>query len=109
MADHYELLGVSRDATAEDIKKAYRRLARQHHPDVNPGDPAAETRFKEITVAYEVLSDPERRARYDRFGSDGEPSPGFGTGGLGDIFDAFFGGQSPFGGGPQQRVGPSSS
>lgn len=107
MADHYELLGVSRDASTEDIKRAYRRLARQHHPDVNPGDAAAETRFKEITVAYEVLSDPQRRARYDRYGTDGEPPPGFGAGGgLGDIFDAFFGGQSPFGGGREPRVGP---
>ena len=113
MSDHYELLGVSRDATSDDIKKAYRRLARQHHPDVNPGDVAAETRFKEVTVAYEVLSDPDRRARYDRYGSDSEQAAftnanfnGFG-GGIGDLFDAFFGGQSPFGTGrDQQRSGP---
>ncbi|MPY95118.1 MAG: molecular chaperone DnaJ [Acidimicrobiia bacterium] len=112
MADHYALLGVSRDASPDDIKKAYRRLARQHHPDVNPGEPGAETRFREITIAYEVLSDPQRRARYDRYGTDEEPAAfsnfngGFG-GGIGDLFDAFFGGQSPFGGGGRdQRAGP---
>src|SRR5436190_10168966 len=102
--DYYELLGVRRGASAEDIKRAYRKLARELHPDVNPDDPAAEARFKEITVAYETLSDPERRQRYDLFGPDraaatagGDPF-GFG-GGLGDIFDAFFGGGSGFGGG----------
>ncbi len=102
-ADYYEVLGVSRDADLEAIKKAYRRLARQYHPDANPGDPDAEARFKEIAVAYETLSDPERRRRYDLYGPDGAPTvdAGFG-GGLGDIFEMFFGG-SPFGG----RSGPS--
>ena len=67
-SDYYELLGVSRDASEADIKRAYRKLARQHHPDANPDDPEAEARFKEIAVAYETLSDPQRRAHYDRFG-----------------------------------------
>jgi molecular chaperone DnaJ len=97
VADHYAALGVSRDASADEIKKAYRRLARELHPDATPGDAAAEARFKEVAHAYEVLCDPERRARYDRFGTDepgggGDPF-GFGDGGgLGDIFNAFFGG-----------------
>jgi molecular chaperone DnaJ len=98
--DHYEVLGIGRVATAEEIKRAYRRLARELHPDTNP-DPGAETQFKEVAHAYEVLSDPERRQRYDTYGDDEVPggaSNGFGFGGLGDIFDAFFGG-SPFGGG----------
>ena len=69
--DHYEVLGVGRDAPADEIKRAYRRLAREQHPDTNPGDPGAEARFKEATAAYEALSDPQRRARYDRFGHDG--------------------------------------
>jgi len=97
--DHYEVLGVGRDATADEVKKAYRRLARELHPDANPGDPEAEGRFKEATAAYEALSDPERRARYDRFGHDGATSSIAGDpfGGLGDLFDTFFGGG--FGGG----------
>jgi len=107
--DYYELLGVSRTATQAEIKKAYRATARKLHPDVNP-DPDAETRFKELTKAHETLSDPQRRARYDQFGPDGGNLGGagaspFGTGGIGDIFDAFFGqGQSGFGGG--QSSGP---
>jgi molecular chaperone DnaJ len=99
MADLYETLGLRPDAAPEDIKRAYRARAREHHPDAG-GD--AE-RFKEVTHAYEVLSDPERRARYDRFGDDGTPSTrgagdpfGFG-GGIGDVIDAFFG--SGFAGG----------
>ena len=100
MADLYETLGVPRDATDEEIKRAYRKLARSHHPDANPDDPSAESRFKEVAGAYEVLSDPERRSRYDRFGTD-DPNAArmadpFG-GGLGDIFSAFFGQGSPFG------------
>ncbi len=109
-ADFYELLGVGRDATEDDLKKAFRRLARQYHPDANPDDAEAEARFKEIALAYETLSDPQKRAHYDRFGT----APGTGSGGdpfsgmnLGDIFDAFFGG-SPFGGTTtgRSRTGP---
>jgi len=69
VADHYEILGVGRDASADDIKRAYRRLARELHPDTNP-DPGAEARFKDVAHAYEVLSDPERRQRYDAYGDD---------------------------------------
>ena len=68
MADYYDILNVSRDADEKEIRRAYRRLARQHHPDVNPGDDDAAERFKEINGAYEVLSDPDKRARYDRYG-----------------------------------------
>ncbi len=103
MADLYELLEVSRDATAEEIKKSYRRLARESHPDANPDDPAAETRFKELSAAYEVLCDPGKRERYDRFGNvegvDLSDPFGSGAGGLGDLFDSFFGASNPFGGG----------
>ncbi len=104
--DHYETLGVQRDATDEEIKRAYKKLARTYHPDLNPGDDGAESRFKEIGAAYEVLSDSDRRSRYDRFGTD---APGAGDpfgGGLGDIFEAFFGGGSVFGRGGQARSGP---
>ena len=106
MADHYETLGVSRDASADEIKRAYRRLARQLHPDANPDDPAAEARFKEVAIAYETLSDPQRRQQYDMFGDAG-PQGGspFGAGGLGDIFDMFFNGGSPFGGAPSGPTG----
>ena len=88
MADHYETLGVARDASADDIKKAYRRLARELHPDVNPSSEAAE-RFKQVTHAYDVLSDPNQRQQYDLGGSGGM---GGGFGGFGDIFETFFGG-----------------
>ena len=89
--DYYELLGISRSATGEDVKKAYRKLALQYHPDRNPDDPEAEQYFKEVTEAYEVLSDENKRAAYDRFGHAGVSNNGqqdFGGGGE-DIFDAF--------------------
>jgi molecular chaperone DnaJ len=92
-SDHYATLGVARDAAPEEIKKAYRRLARQYHPDANRSDPQAEDRFKEITRAYEVLADPSKRRRYDMFGDEREAAVGWGDfGGVSDIFDAFFGG-----------------
>lgn len=113
-SDFYAVLGIQRDATDDEIKKAYRRLAREHHPDANPDNPDAEERFKEIQLAYEVLKDPEKRERYDRYGIDGLRGAGmgggggedpFGFGGLGDLFEAFFGGSSVFGGAtrPAQR------
>jgi molecular chaperone DnaJ len=95
--DYYEVLGVTRDASNEDIKKAFRKLAFQYHPDRNRDDGASE-KFKEINEAYEVLSDADKRASYDRFGHNGPESifgrgfEGFNMGGFGDIFEAFFGG-----------------
>ena len=99
--DPYEVLGVARDAGDADVKKAFRGLARELHPDVNRHDPEAEEKFKEAAEAYEILSDPERRATYDRYGFEGLDSRGFdsathGFGSFADIFDAFFGGD-PFG------------
>lgn len=112
-ADYYAQLGVEPNATEDEIKRAYRRLARELHPDANGGDARAEERFKEVTFAYEVLRDPERRRRYDMFGPEAVRGTGAGTGGggggfgnaesvfgagLGDLFDSFFGG-NPFGSG----------
>src|SRR3954447_7455342 len=95
--DPYEVLGVPRDADETQIKKAFRKLARELHPDVNKNDPDAEEKFKEAAEAYEILSDAERRATYDRYGHDGLRSGGFspnfeGFGSISDLFDAFFGG-----------------
>ncbi len=112
VTDHYEVLGVGRNATEAEIKKAYRSLARQYHPDANPDDADAESRFKDVANAYEVLGDPDRRARYDRFGDDGLGGQGAGPGAgpfganLGDIFESFFGGGSPFGAGSARPGGP---
>src|SRR5580698_605334 len=97
--DYYDILGVAPDASGEEIKRAYRALARQHHPDVAHDKSKAEHRFKEINEAYEVLSDPDKRAQYDRYGVVGNGSGGFsdfgfGTGTFGDIFDMFFSGGS---------------
>ncbi len=104
-ADLYAILEVERSASADELKKSYRRLARQYHPDANPGDARSEAHFKEISQAYEILSDPERRANYDRFGSDvGAGGNPFGdAGSVQDIFDMFFGGMGNRGG---QRRGP---
>ncbi|MBF4590484.1 molecular chaperone DnaJ [Curtobacterium sp. VKM Ac-1395] len=105
MADHYDVLGVPRDAADTDIKKAYRRLARELHPDVNPSPDAAE-RFKDVTHAYDVLSDPEQRRRYDAGPADSPFGGGGGAAGFSDIFDAFFGGGAGGGrgGGPRSRA-----
>ncbi len=110
--DYYEVLGVGRDATAEEIKKAYRKLARQYHPDANKEDPDTDKKFKEINEAYQVLSDSTKRTQYDRFGHMDTGANGFGSGGFdsgefrgfgdfGDIFSEFFGGG--FGMRSQQR------
>ena len=113
--DYYEVLGVQKSASEDEIKKAYRKMAKQYHPDLNPGDKNAETKFKEVNEAYEVLSNGEKRSRYDQFGHAGV-DPNFGGGAAGgnpfqgagfdinDIFDSFFGG---FGGG-SRRANPNA-
>lgn len=112
--DYYEVLGVAKDADENTIKKAYRQLAKKYHPDMNPGDAEAEAKFKEVNEAYDVLSDPDKRAKYDQYGHAAfDPSSGMGGGGFGgfgfdggfdinDIFSSFFGG----GGGSTRRNGP---
>jgi len=105
--DPYEVLRVQRDASEQEIKKAFRQMARELHPDVNAHDPDAEEKFKEAAEAYEILSDPDRRATYDRYGHDGLRSGGYapnfdGFGSIGDLFDAFFGG------GASGRAGPAA-
>ena len=104
--DYYEVLGVSKGSSEDEIKKAYRKAAKQYHPDLHPGDKEAEQKFKEVNEAYEVLSDSEKRARYDQFGHAGV-DPNFNAGGsspfgqdmdIGDIFNSFFGGFGGFGG-----------
>nr|WP_294517724.1 molecular chaperone DnaJ [uncultured Rhodopila sp.] len=115
--DYYATLGVAKDSSADDLKKAYRKLAMQYHPDRNPGDKKAEHRFKEVSEAYEILKDDQKRAAYDRFGhaafeqgGGGGAGPGFGgfdfsaTGDLGDIFDQMFG-MGRRGGGQRTRSG----
>ena len=106
--NHYGVLGLDRGASPAEVKAAYRRLARQHHPDANQGDLAAEAEFKAVAAAYKVLSDPEGRRHYDRFGHEG-PTVGMAGdpfGGINDIFESFFGGAGGFGGGGRGRSGP---
>lgn len=108
--DYYEILGVNKDASGDEIKKSYRNLARKYHPDANPDDPGAEAKFKALSEAYAVLSDSEKKAKYDQFGHAGADGQGFGDfdagaagfGDLNDVFDMFFGG----GGGGRRRGGP---
>ncbi|MGN1059832.1 MAG: molecular chaperone DnaJ, partial [Clostridia bacterium] len=113
--DYYEVLGVDKSASAEEIKKAYRKMAKQYHPDLHPDDKEAEAKFKEVNEAYEVLSDAEKKQRYDQFGHAGV-DPNFGAGGysggfdggfdIGDIFEGFFGGGAGFGRGGARRNAP---
>ncbi|GIV89486.1 MAG: molecular chaperone DnaJ [Chloroflexus sp.] len=112
MKDYYQVLGVSRNASDDEIKRAYRRLARKYHPDVNRGDPTAEARFKEINEAYQVLSDKEQRAKYDRFGSEFHRYEQTGFGGVdfssqtdfADLFETLFGNRRTGGSGFNVRL-----
>ncbi len=114
--DYYEVLGVNKGATGDEIKKAFRKMSKKYHPDLNPGDKKAEESFKEVNEAYQVLSDDEKRQRYDQFGHAGvDGNAGFGGGGfggfdmgdIGDIFgDIFGGGFGGFGGSRSRRNGP---
>lgn len=112
--DYYEVLGVSRSATDDDLKKAYRQLARQYHPDLHPDDPTAEEKFKEITEAYEVLSNSEKRQIYDQYGHDGLENGGMGSGmggfsDVSDILESLFGGMGGmFGGGRMASANASA-
>ena len=113
--DYYEVLGVDKGASDDEIKKAFRQQAKKYHPDLHPGDKEAEAKFKEINEAYSILSDPDKKSKYDRFGHAGVDPNGFGGGGgyggaydvdLGDLFSSIFGGG--FGGGSsRRRNGPS--
>lgn len=114
--DYYEILGVGRGASADEIKKAYRKLTRKYHPDTNPGDAAAEKKYKEINEANEALSDPKKRTQYDQFGYVGDMPPGGGSGGFGgsgfsgadfgDLFGDLFGGS--FGGAGRRSADPNA-
>lgn len=114
MRDYYEILSIQKDATQDEIKKAYRTLAKKYHPDLNPNDSEAEQKFKDVNEAYEVLSDPEKRQRYDRFGHAGVNQQGGahqGFGGFGDIFedifDIFGGGFGGFSSQSSRKSGPA--
>ena len=113
--DYYEVLGLQKGASEDEIKKAFRKMAMKYHPDKNPGNKEAEEKFKEVNEAYSVLSDPDKKSKYDRFGHAGVDPNGMGGAGFGgfggaggfggfeDIFDMFGGAFGGFGGGQQRR------